>query len=73
MTGDEAERAYESDDMFMILPRILPFESPTPFEIGNGFTKTKSTRFSSRTAPKATREEIRRIITAMNLPGAGNG
>lgn len=73
MTGDEAERAYERDDMFMILPRILPFESPEPFERGDGFTKTASTRFSSRTAPKVSREEIRRIITAMNLPGPGAG
>jgi hypothetical protein len=62
MTEEEAERAYESEDMFLIMPRIWPFEDPQPLLLPKGFKKSRVQEFSSRNAQPIKRERIRELL-----------
>jgi len=70
MTDDEADRAWESDDMFMILPRVLSFEEPLNYPVPPEFTRTKRREFSSHTTRLLTPDEIRRMLASV-LPRDG--
>jgi len=65
MSDDEAERAWESDDMFMILPRILSYDEPFKYPVDPLFRKTRVREFSSHNTRILTPEEIREILTAV--------
>jgi len=62
MTEEEADRAYEGEDMFIIYPRVWPFEDPVKPHIPAGFRKTEVREFSSRTVPLAGPSGIRRLL-----------
>jgi FlaA1/EpsC-like NDP-sugar epimerase len=70
MTDDEAERAWESDDMFMILPRVLTFEEPLNYPVPAEFTPTARREFSSDTTRLLTPDEIRGVLVSV-LPQDG--
>jgi UDP-N-acetylglucosamine 4,6-dehydratase len=63
MTEEEAERAYESDEMFIILPKVLPFDEPFSFRMPSLFRKAASHEFSSKTADLIDKEGIRLVLS----------
>ncbi len=62
MAEEEAERAYERDDMFLIIPHTLSYENPLDPAIIKGFKKTKKENFSSQDAPLIDKDELKRIL-----------
>jgi UDP-N-acetylglucosamine 4,6-dehydratase/5-epimerase len=62
MAEEEADRAYERDDMFLIVPHTLPHEAPLDPVIFKGFNKTKKGCFSSQNAPLVDKKELKRIL-----------
>jgi len=65
MAEEEAERAYERNDMFLIIPHTLSYEEPLDPEIIEGFKKTKKGNFSSQDALLIDRDELKRILRDM--------
>jgi len=65
MAEEEAERAYENDDMFLIIPQTLPYEDPLDPSIMKGFKKTKSKNFSSQNAPLVGKDELMKILRGL--------
>ena len=62
MADEEAERAYERDDMYLILPHTLPYEEPLDNSLIKDFRKTNDCRISSENAHIIEMENIRRIL-----------
>lgn len=62
MADEEAERAYERNNMFLIIPHILSHESPLNPLMTEGFKKIKTMNYSSRNARLVNKEEIKRIL-----------
>lgn len=58
MTGDEAKRAYETDNMFIVLPQIKTME----YEYENTLKPTKLRRYTSKDEVLLTREEIKGLV-----------
>ncbi|MFA4825890.1 MAG: UDP-N-acetylglucosamine 4,6-dehydratase family protein [Methanoregula sp.] len=65
MAEEEAERTYERNDMFLIIPHTLSLEDPLDPAITKGFKKTKKGSFSSKDAPLMNKDELRRILQGM--------
>jgi FlaA1/EpsC-like NDP-sugar epimerase len=65
MTDNEAERAWESQDMFMILPRVLSFEEPLNYPVPPEFSRTALREFSSATTRLLSQEEIRQVLASL--------
>ena len=65
MAEEEAERAYERNDMFLIIPHTLPSEEPFDPEKIKGFIKTERCDFSSKTAPLIDKNKLRQILRAI--------
>jgi FlaA1/EpsC-like NDP-sugar epimerase len=68
MTENEAERAWESDDMFLILPRVLSFEDPLNYPMPTGFSPAARREFSSATTRFLSRDEIRGVLASVLPP-----
>jgi len=68
MTGEEAERAWESRDMFLILPRTLSFEEPLSMVIPGGFRRAPHREYSSENARQIDRKGIRKILSRLPPP-----
>jgi len=62
MAEEEAERAYERDDMFLIIPHTLSKETPLDPDFMKGFKKTKKRSFSSQDAPLIEKDELTRVL-----------
>jgi len=62
MTEDEAERAYEQDDMFIILPHSLESEDSGSREVLAGFNRTKKQNYSSKNAPFISKNELKELL-----------
>lgn len=62
MAEEEAERAYERDDMFLIIPHTLAHEDPLDPAYSKGFKKTEKMSFCSQDAPLVNKAEIRRVL-----------
>ncbi|MDD1653166.1 MAG: polysaccharide biosynthesis protein [Methanomicrobiales archaeon] len=65
MSREEAERAYESREMFLIMPRVLAFEDPPHITIPAQFRKASIREFSSETADLIDQEGIRAILSQL--------
>lgn len=65
MAEEEAERAYERNDMLLIIPHTLSHEEPLDPAMTNGFKKTEKCSFSSKDAPLMNLEELRGILQDM--------
>lgn len=67
MADEEIDRAYERDDMLMILPHTLSYETPLDLAaMTRSFTRVKTGTFSSKDVPLLNKEEIRQLLH--NLP-----
>ena len=62
MTEDEAERAYEQDDMFIILPHSLDSEDSGSREVLAGFNRTKKQNYSSKNASLISKNELKELL-----------
>jgi FlaA1/EpsC-like NDP-sugar epimerase len=62
MTIEESDRAYESEDMLVILPVLLSNEEPLDNGIVNHLTKTSLKNFSSKNARLLSVEQILSIL-----------
>lgn len=59
MTADEAERAYEDEELFIVLPQKVGLVGELFHEVPRGFRKTQKGEYSSKNAKVLTRDEIR--------------
>jgi len=58
MSEAETFRALENDDMYIILPEMLPFEKPLEYHMAKIFKKTTISNFSSENARLISKKEI---------------
>jgi len=65
MTEDEIERAYENENMFIILPETLPFESPLMYPVPKSFKKASSPKYTSNNARLINKKEIEDLIRSL--------
>lgn len=65
MTEDEAERAFERDDMFIIIPQSLEhgeLEKVCREILADGFTRAKKQHYSSKNAPLIRNDQLKEIL-----------
>ena len=59
MTEDEAETAYEDEEMFVVLPQMPEILGKLSYELPDNFKRTEKRSYSSKDAETLTKEEIR--------------
>jgi len=67
MAEEEAERAYERDDMFLIVPHTLAHEDPLDPAYFKGFRKTEKMSFSSQDAPLIDKDGLTRVLREISI------
>lgn len=66
MAEEETDRAYERDDMLMIIPHTLSYENPLDLSMTESFTKVKNCNFSSKDVHLLDKEEIRKLLHSLS-------
>ena len=59
---DEAEIAYENNEMFVVLPQIPEILDNLSYHLSDKFNRTEKRSYSSRNEPVLTKEEIKTMI-----------
>ena len=67
MTEDEAQNAYESKEMFVVLPQIFDITGKPSHKVPDNFKKTRKREYSSKDVKLLTKEEIRSLLNELNL------
>lgn len=67
MTEDEAENAYENDEMFVMLPQLYDILGDVSFDLPAGFIKTQSRTYSSNEVKLLAKEEIKTLLNDLDL------
>ncbi|MFC1928513.1 SDR family NAD(P)-dependent oxidoreductase [Chloroflexota bacterium] len=62
MTGDEAEIAYEDEEMFIVLPQPQEIIGKIPYKLPDTFKKTKKISYSSGNVKGLTKDDIRAMV-----------
>ena len=62
MTDEEAERAFERDDMFIIVPHSPVSDDPECREVTSGLTRAEKQNCSSKNAPLISKEKLRELL-----------
>jgi UDP-N-acetylglucosamine 4,6-dehydratase len=62
MTADEAERAYEDKEMFVVLPQKMDIVGHLTYEFPVSFSKAQKEEYSSKNAVMLSKEEIRQLL-----------
>lgn len=62
MSEDEAETAYEDEEMFVVLPQIPEILGTLSYNLSASFKKTRSRSYSSASVKVLAKEEIRALI-----------
>lgn len=62
MAEEESERAYERDNMFLIIPHTLAHEAALDSSMTDGFIKANRGNYSSHEARLVDKDEIKRIL-----------
>ena len=62
MTEEEAENAYEDEEMFVVLPRTLGIVGDLPYKLPDNFKKSENRKYSSENVKLLTKEEVKAII-----------
>lgn len=64
MTEDEAENAYEDEEMFVVLPQTVDIVTKLSYKLPDNFEKTQKREYSSKneSVKLFTREEVKAII-----------
>lgn len=68
MVLDETFSVYESEDMFLVVPKSIPYsESSTILQIPHGFQPTTTNSFSSRDGRILNKKEIVKMLGDMDI------
>ena len=68
MTADETTCAFENRDMYLLLPKDIPYTQYTPKDaVPKGFVQAKNESFSSEDAPRVSKDEIRGLLDDLNI------
>lgn len=67
MTEDEAANAYESEEMFVVLPQTIETTNKLPYKLPDNFKKAQTREYSSKGVKLLTKEEIRSLLNKLNL------
>lgn len=62
MTEEEAENAYEDEEMFIVLPQTSGITGELSYNLSNNFKKSEKKEYSSKNTKLLTMEEVRAII-----------
>lgn len=62
MTEEEAENAYEDEEMFVVLPQTFDITGKLTYNFPDNFKKTQERTYSSKDVKLLTKEEIKAII-----------
>jgi FlaA1/EpsC-like NDP-sugar epimerase len=69
MTLDETTCAYENDDMYIVLPKKIPYVDYSPSEaLWSGFQPAIVDSFSSKNAKLISKEEISSLLCDLDMP-----
>jgi FlaA1/EpsC-like NDP-sugar epimerase len=67
MTEDEAENAYESKEMFVVLPQTFDITGKLSYKLSDNFKKAQKKEYSSKGVKLLSKEEIKLLIDDLNL------
>jgi UDP-N-acetylglucosamine 4,6-dehydratase len=62
MTEDEAENAYEDEEMFVVLPQTFDMTGELSYNLPDNFKKAQKREYSSKNVKLLTRKEVKAII-----------
>ena len=66
MTEEEAENAYEDEEMFVVLPQTVDIIAKLSYRLPDNFKKTEKGEYSSKSVKLLTREEVKAILLKNN-------
>jgi FlaA1/EpsC-like NDP-sugar epimerase len=67
MTEDEAENAYEDEEMLVVMSQRIDIISKLPYKLQDNFKKTQKRVYSSKSVKLLTREELKLLLNKLNL------
>lgn len=67
MTEDEAENAYEGEDMFIILPQTFDLISKSSYNLSKNFKKAEKRAYSSKNVKVMTKEEVKSLLNELEI------
>jgi len=67
MTEDEAENAYEDEEMFVVLPQTSDITGKLSYKLPDDFKKNEKREYSSKGVKLLTKEEIKALIKEIKL------
>jgi FlaA1/EpsC-like NDP-sugar epimerase len=62
MTEDEAENAYEDEEMFVVLPKTFDIRGELSYKLPDNFKKAQKREYSSKDVKLLTKRELKAII-----------
>ena len=66
MTDDEAENAYEDEEMFVILPQTFDIMGKLSYKLPDNFKKAQKREYSSKGVKLLTKKEIRSLLKQLH-------
>ena len=67
MTEEEAENAYEDEEMFIVLPQTFGITGEPPYNLSDNFKKTQKKVYSSNGVKLLAEQGIRSLLNELNL------
>jgi|LGVF01.1.fsa_nt_gb FlaA1/EpsC-like NDP-sugar epimerase len=67
MTEDEAENAYENEEMFVVLPQTFDVTGKLLYNLSDKFKKTERREYSSNCVKLLPKEGIKSLLNELNL------
>ena len=67
MTEDEAENAYEDEEMFVILLQTFDITCELLYDLPDNFKKAQKRKYPSKNVKLLTKEEIKSLLKELNL------
>ena len=67
MTEDEAENAWEDDEMLVVLPQINNIDDKLSHKLPDNFKRTQKKIYSSKSVKLLNKDEIRLLLNGLNI------
>ena len=67
MTEEESMNAYESEEMFVVLPQIFGITGELSYKLPDNLKKIQRRDYSSKSAKLLTSEEIKSLLNKLNF------
>jgi FlaA1/EpsC-like NDP-sugar epimerase len=67
MTEEEAENAYEDEELFVVLPQTFEIAGKLSYKLLDKFKKSEKKEFSSKNVKLLTKKEIKSLLNELNL------